>query len=59
MQMTKGLRNIPQEKRTEVAARRLVNNTRGNGFWAAKDYFDKRGIRYPAQAAIAKVKRYA
>lgn len=50
--MTKALRHIPEEQQTRVATRRLqngINGERGNGFWAAKDYFLKNGMRLPGQ----------
>ncbi len=48
--MTKALRHIPESQRMKAATRRLqggIYGQRGSGFWAAKDYFDKKGLRLP------------
>lgn len=50
--MSKGLASFPEEQRTHIATRRLQNGiggNRGNGFWGAKDYFLKKGMRLPGQ----------
>lgn len=51
--MSKGLASFPEDQRLRVATRRLNNgvNTgvRGNGFWGAKDYFTKKGLRLPGK----------
>lgn len=51
--MTKALASYPEEQRQSIATRRLNNSTRGNGFWAAKAYFDKKGMRYPGKMGAA------
>lgn len=55
--MSKGLRNFPEDQRLRIATRRLNNgvNTgvRGNGFWGAKDYFTKNGLRLPGKLGAA------
>lgn len=51
--MTKGLSSYPEEQRQSIATRRLNNSTRGNGFWGAKSYFDKKGMRYPGKMGAA------
>ncbi len=51
--MSKALASYPEDRRTAIATRRLTNgvntNVRGNGFWGAKDYFDKKGMRLPGK----------
>lgn len=47
--MAKGLSSFPEERRTAVATRRLNGLTHGNGFWGAKDYFVKKGMRLPGK----------
>lgn len=51
--MTKALASYPEDRRTAIASRRLTNgvntNVRGNGFWGAKDYFTKKGLRLPGK----------
>ncbi len=50
--MSKGLSSFPEERRTAIATRRLnngINGNRGNGFWGAKDYFLKKGMRLPGK----------
>lgn len=51
--MTKALASFPEDRRTAIASRRLTNGVnsgaRGNGFWAAKDYFLKKGMRLPGK----------
>lgn len=47
--MTKGLSSFPEQNRLAIATRRLNGNSRGMGFWAAKSYFDKFGMRYPGK----------
>ena len=47
--MTKSLLSYPEERRQFIATRRLNGHIRGSGFWAAKDFFDKKGLRYPGK----------
>lgn len=55
--MSRSLSSFPEERRLAVATRRLnqgsASNVRGNGFWAAKDYFDKHGLKYPGKMGAA------
>lgn len=50
--MTKALRSYPEHQRQKVAERRLIGMTHGNGFHAAKDYYDKKKLRYPGQMGV-------
>ena len=52
--MSKGLQSYPEQQRAAIATRRLIGNTRGCGFWGAKDYFDKKKMKYPIQSEIGK-----
>lgn len=47
--MTKSLSSYPEDRRQAIAMRRLNGRIRGSGFWAAKDYFDKKELRYPGK----------
>ena len=46
--MSKGLRNYTGAELRAVVSRRLAQNSRGNGYWAARDAADKLGIKVPA-----------
>lgn len=50
--MSKGLSQFPEDQRVHIATRRLIGNTRGIGFWAAKSFFDKKRLPYPAQCNL-------
>lgn len=52
--MSKGLVSLPEHQRVAVATRRLVGNTRGIAFWAAKDFFDKKKTKYPVGSEIGR-----
>ena len=49
--MSKGLRNFPPEERSKIARRRLMSQTKGLGYLAAKDYMDKKGGSESGRAA--------
>lgn len=49
--MSKGLRNIPEPKRTQVILRRLKNKTNGNGYWAAVAALQKARLKVEKKAA--------
>lgn len=54
--MTKWLASFPESQRLRVATRRLkngiANNVQGNGFWAAKEYYEKKGMQLPDKLGI-------
>ena len=41
--MTKPLRSFPEDKRTEIAKRRVANKTLGLGYLSAVAYFARKG----------------
>lgn len=47
--MTRALASFPEEQRQRIATRRLAGRERGNGFWGAKDFFVKKGMRLPGE----------
>lgn len=42
--MTKPLSSFPLEERSTVASRRIRGETKGLGYWAAKDYEYRRKV---------------
>lgn len=46
--MTKSIASYPPEQRKSVIARRLAQNARGAGYWAARAAADHLGIKPPA-----------
>mgnify|MGYP000874313108 CR=1 FL=1 len=46
--MSKSIAAYPTEQRRAVIQRRLAQNSRGNGYWAARAAADKLGIPVPA-----------
>jgi hypothetical protein len=46
--MTKSIASYPPEQRRAVIARRLAQNARGSGYWAARSAADKLGIKTPS-----------
>jgi len=46
--MSKSLASYPPEQRRAVITRRLAQNSRGAGYWAARDAAEKLGIKVPA-----------
>lgn len=49
--MSKGLRNYTGAELRAVVSRRLAQNSRGAGYWAARAAADKLGISVPAPKA--------
>lgn len=49
--MSKGLRSYPEHLRESVAKRRLAGNTKGNGYWGAVAYFEKKKPKYTLKVA--------
>ncbi len=49
--MTKSIASYPPEQRRAVISRRLAQNARGCGYWAARAAADKLGIKVPAPKA--------
>lgn len=46
--MTKSIASYPEGQRRDVIKRRLAQNSRGGGYWAARDAAQKLGISVPA-----------
>lgn len=46
--MSKSIASYPPEQRRAVITRRLAQNARGAGYWAARDAAEKLGIKVPA-----------
>lgn len=46
--MTKSIASYPPEQRRDVIKRRLAQNARGSGYWAARSAADKLGIKAPS-----------
>lgn len=46
--MTKSIASYPEGQRRDVIKRRLAQNSRGAGYWAARAAADKLGIAVPA-----------
>lgn len=46
--MSKSIASYPPEQRRAVISRRLAQNSRGAGYWAARAAADKLGIKVPA-----------
>lgn len=46
--MSKSIASYPPEQRRAVIARRLAQNARGAGYWAARSAAEKLGIKPPA-----------
>jgi hypothetical protein len=49
--MSKAIASYPPEQRRAVITRRLTQNERGGGYWAARDAAQKLGIPVPAPKA--------
>lgn len=47
--MSKSIASYPPEQRRAVISRRLAQNSRGAGYWAARAAADKLGIKVPSQ----------
>src|SRR6476620_2204176 len=46
--MSRGLIQFPEDRRPIVAARRIMADTKGIGYWGAINYHDRKGLKYPA-----------
>ena len=42
--MSKGIRHYPEHMTEQVVNRRLRSETKGIGYWAARDYQDKKMV---------------
>lgn len=51
--MSKSLSQFPETQQVAIATRRLSSNTHGIGFWGARDFFVKRGLRFPENSSLA------
>lgn len=49
--MSKSIASYPPEQRRAVITRRLAQNSRGAGYWAARSAAEKLGIKVPAPKA--------
>lgn len=50
--MSRGLRSYPEERRGGIATKRLVMRTRGLGYWAAIDYYDRLHLPKPPELMV-------
>lgn len=50
--MSKGLASYSSEQIAKIAERRIINGTRGIGYWGAINYFDKKHMKYPGKAGL-------
>lgn len=51
--MSKALASYPEERRRDIASRRIMADTKGCGYWGARDYYDKFKLKYPGKAGAA------
>lgn len=52
--MSKSLRSFPENMRVRIATRRMSQKVRGLGFWGARDFFDRKKMKYPVQTEPGK-----
>lgn len=55
--MSKSIASYPAEQRKSVILRRLAQNSRGNGYWAAQDAARKLNINIPAKPSAPRKKK--